>query len=247
MKEILAFSGIREPSNLWSKLNFQNLDEVRNLNASILDTVAELCTVAQFKFGNFGFFMEAGHALIGSLYRDWGSYRFGNKLDFSNDQSRKNSSQIQKEQKTVKVSAELQIDIGNIRAERRESQPNSVTEIDRERSELLSELTSSSFNKQKFQKKYRAFCSKYKSDNELFQKRIIEPIQRGINDTLKKQTITEGDLQIIKANLSTYLDDVAFRIKNKTDYYHEELGFAKYNEVHLPPLLQFMEGSFILL
>ena len=71
--EILAFSGIRYhlPNDVFfRKLNFQNLDNVRNL--------------AEFKFGRFGVIILAKNALLGSLKQDWGSVNFEKKLDLSN-------------------------------------------------------------------------------------------------------------------------------------------------------------------
>ena len=108
MTEILAFSGIREPNKLWSKLNFQDLGAVRNLNASIPNPVAGLSTAAQNGFGDFGgLIMSAKSAIIGSLLKDWGSVKYGLSLDLSSATFQENIRKIQEEQ-PIQPLAQLQ-------------------------------------------------------------------------------------------------------------------------------------------
>ena len=243
MTEILAFSGIIEPDKLWSKLNFQNLDAVRNLNASIPDTVAGLSNAAQNGYGGFGLIMPAKSAIIGSLIRDWGSVKYGPMLDLSSAKFRENIEQI-KAERPIKSPAQLQEAIKQKRRELREPIPESVEEVYEDFKPLF-EALKRPFDKEVFKRECNNFWDKYKSENTNFQTNVIIPLQQKINEILEKSEISEGNIADLKKELDN-LFDVALRIKNKTDHYHLQHGVALYNEIHLPPLLPLMEGCFII-
>ena len=242
----LVYSGIAprlSMDSVFSKLNFQNLKDVRNLNASITNYLAGLSTAAQNGFGRFGIIMSAKNALLGSLERDWGSVKFREKLNLSSPHYKKNLAEINR-QKEVKSFGKLQIDINKTANKYREEIPESLQKISEDFLPLLEELNKPRVNKKDFQEKYKKFCEKYKSEDRFFINHVIEPITTKINEILQKSTPTSDDIKTIKEQLDKHFD-VALRIVNKTDIYHIKHQVMKYNEVHLPPLLQFIEGFFI--
>ncbi len=242
----LVYSGIAprlSMDSVFSKLNFQNLKDVRNLNASITNYLAGLSTAAQNGFGRFGIIMSAKNALLGSLERDWGSVKFREKLNLSSPHYKKNLAEINR-QKEVKSFGKLQIDINKTANKYREEIPESLQKISEDFLPLLEELNKPRVNKKDFQEKYKKFCEKYKSEDRFFINHVIEPITTKINEILQKSTPTSDDIKTIKEQLDKHFD-VALRIVNKTDIYHITHQVMKYNEVHLPPLLQFIEGFFI--
>ncbi len=245
MTEILAFSGIRRYYDLWSKLNFQDLGAVRNLNASIPDPVAGLSTAAQNGFGDFGgFIMPAKSAMIGSLSKDWGSSDYGPRLALSSEALPENIQQIQVRQ-PIQSPAQLQEDIQQKKRQLREAIPISVEEV-LEDFEPLFEVLKLPFNRTMFEQEYNSFYNKYKSENnQQFQTNVIIPLKEIIDKILQKPEISEDDIPNLKEKCCS-LFDAALRIKNKTDHYYWQHGVVKYNEIHLPPLLQLMEGFFII-
>ena len=73
MASVLAYSGIRDTRNVFSKLNFQDPKDVRNLNASIPNYLAGLSMAATNGYGDFGVMIDAENAALGSLKKDFGS------------------------------------------------------------------------------------------------------------------------------------------------------------------------------
>ena len=245
MVSVLAYSGIlHRKSNVFSKLNFQNPNYVRNLNASIPNYLAGLSTAAENGFGNFGILTLADKALFGSLEKDWGSAEFKEKLNLSSANYKENFQAIQAERGDIIFFGALQSAIKETAKQYgREAIPKSVQEIWEDFGPLLEKLNKP-FNKEDFQKEYNKICKKYKSEDRLFEQEVIDPIIKNIKRILRKSTPTSDDIETIKEQLGKHID-VALRIVNKTDVYHPDFGVVKYNEVHLPPLSQFMEGFFI--
>ena len=251
MVDVLVYSGIAPGLSMdvvFRKMHFQNPKDVRNLNASIPNHLAGLSTAAENGFGEFGFTMSAENALLGSLERDWGSVRFGEKLNLSSPNYEENLVEINR-QIGVKFFGKLQSDIKKTANQYREEIPESVQKIWEDFKPLLEKLNQpqSQFNKedfQTFQTEYEKICEKYKSEDLLFTDNFIKPITTKINEILQKSTPTSDDIKTIKEQLGKHFD-AALRIVNKTDMYHPKHQVMKYNEVHLPPLLQFIEGCFI--
>ncbi len=270
---VLAYSGIVPKNgdvfNVFRKLNFQNPNDVRNLNASIPNYLAGLFTAAENGFGGFGVIMSAENALLGSLTRDWGSAKFKKKLDLSSPNYKKNLQQIQTGRGDIISFEALQIDISETANKYREAIPESLQKIWEDFLPLLEKLNQPQFNKKDFQKEYKKFCEEYKSEDilftyhvldpikkkideilqkstptSLFTHYVLDPIKKKIDEILQKSTPTSDDIKTIKEQLDKHYD-VALRIVNKTDIYHIKHQVMKYNEVHLPPLLQFIEGFFI--
>ena len=249
MKYVLVYSGIAINRlfiyGVYIKMNFQNLGNVRNFNGSIPEDLSNLGTAAENGFGSFGVFMFGENALLGSLKRDWGSVRFGEQLNLSSKDCEKNFEEIKTEIDSVNFFGGLQSDIKKIANQYREEIPESVQKIWEDFEPLLEKLNKPQFNKEDFKKEYEKFCEKYKSKNTLFEDNVIKPIITKINEILKNSTSTSDDTQTIKEQLDKHFD-VALRIVNKTDIYHYKYKITKYNEVHLPPLLQLIEGFFII-
>ena len=248
----IVYSGIHDrlsAEDFSRKLNFLDPNDARNLNASFTNCTAGLNTAAQNGYGGFGAIMPAKVALLGSPTVDWGSAKFGSLLNCSDPNWETNFLDItnQRPGSGINHFAALQLVIGEIARRYRGEIPESVQKILEYFKPLLEALNQTPFNKKDFTKKYDEFCVKYKSEDKLFQKEVIQPIITEINKILENQAPTSDDeIKIkIKEQLGKHFD-VALRVVNGTDKYNSTYGFPRYNEVHVPPLLQFIKGFFII-
>jgi hypothetical protein len=252
----LLFSGIRvSAKELFQKMNFQYLDDVRNFNGS--HPINGLTTAAADGFGGFGVIMFVKNALLGSRTGDWGSVRFGSLLNLSDPNYRRNFLNIrqQRQRNFIDYFGGLQNAIQNTGRQHLEAIPESVQKIFEDFEPLLKELNKPKFNKEDFKKKYQEFCQKYQSQHQFFQDSVIQLIIKKINKILQGKNIlqilqinrtpTPKDIEKIKTLLGEHFD-AASRVENKIDKCHRLYGLTEYNEVHLPPLLQTMEGFFII-